>query len=96
VERFLTQQFNAYLGPTLGAQVARDFVANPLAPPQAVNRYLAETKARTTIVSGILQEGGIHGMDYTRFNEIAAVMEEGEIHPEVKQKLDFIQQAFGL
>ena len=35
-------------------------------------------------------------MDYTRFNEIAAIMEPGEIHPEVKEKLDFIQQAFGL
>jgi ABC-type transport system involved in cytochrome c biogenesis ATPase subunit len=96
VRRFMTQQFNTYLGPTIGAQVANDFIANPLQPPQAVDRYLTETKARTTIVGGIMQEGGIHGMNYTRFSEIAAIMEPGEIHPEVKEKLDFIQQAFGL
>jgi len=96
VRRFLADQFNAYLGPTIGAQVANDFVASPLQPPQAVARYLAETKARTTIVGGVLQAGGIHGMDYTRFSEIAAIMEPEEIHPEVKEKLDFIQQAFGL
>jgi hypothetical protein len=44
----------------------------------------------------LLQECGIHGFDYTRFDEIAAIMEPGEIHPEVREKLDFIQQAFGL
>jgi predicted ATPase len=96
VRRFLTQQFSTYLGKTAGPQVANDFIANPLQPDQAVIRYLAETKARTVIVSGILQEAGIHGMNYTRFSEIAAMMEPGEIHPEVKEKLDFIQQAFGL
>ena len=36
------------------------------------------------------------GMDYTRFSEIAAIMAPTEIHPEVREKLDFIQQAFGL
>jgi len=96
VMRLLTAEFDRYLGPTVGAHVAADFVADPLRPQQAVVRYLAETKARTTIVSGILQEGGIHGLDYTRFNEIAAVMLPEEIHPEVKEKLDFIQRAFGL
>ncbi len=96
VRRFMTRQFNTYLGATIGGQVANDFIANPLQPPQAVDRYLAETKARTTIIGGIMQEGGIHGMEYTRFSEIAAIMEPGEIHPEVKEKLDFIQQAFGL
>ena len=35
-------------------------------------------------------------MDHTRFNEIAAVMERGEVHSEVREKLDFIQKAFGL
>jgi hypothetical protein len=39
---------------------------------------------------------GIHGYDYTSYDEIAAVMTPEEIHPEVKEKLDFIQQAFGL
>jgi hypothetical protein len=96
VRQFLSQQFTNYLGKIAGPQVAEDFIANPMQPDQAVNRYLAETKARTEIVSGLLQDAGIHGMDYTRFSEIAAIMKPEEIHPEVKEKLDFIQYAFGL
>jgi hypothetical protein len=92
----LTQLFNAYLGPTLGAAVADDFSASPLHPPQAIGRFLAETKARTRILEGILQEGGVHGMEYTEFTQIAAMMTPEEIHPEIVEKLDFIQQAFGL
>lgn len=96
VKQALTQLFNEYLGPSSGAQVATDFIADPLHPPQAVENYLKEIKARTTIINGIMQEGGIHGMDYTRFSEIAAMMKPEEIHPEVIEKLDFIQKAFGL
>jgi len=96
LRRFLTTAFERYAGAGLGAQIADAFIAAPGAPSQIVERYLADTKARTTIVGGILQEGGIHAMDYTRFSEIAAVMLPEEIHPEVKEKLDFIQQAFGL
>jgi predicted ATPase len=96
VKRFFTQAFEQYAGTGLGRQIADAFIANPAQPSQIVLRYLTEIKARTTIVSGILQEGGVYGMDSTRFNEIAAIMEPGEIHPEVKEKLDFIQQAFGL
>jgi ABC-type nitrate/sulfonate/bicarbonate transport system ATPase subunit len=96
VKRFLTQAFEKYVGAGLGAQIADSFIGNPLQPSQIVERYLAETKARTLIVGASLQEGGVHGMDYTRFNEIAGIMEQSEIHPEVKEKLDFIQKAFGL
>ena len=96
VRRFLAQKFGEYLGAGLGDQVAGQFVDHPSPAAPAVERYLAETKARTTLISGVLQEGGIHGMDYTRFSEIAAVMLPEEIHPEVKEKLDFIQRAFGL
>jgi hypothetical protein len=92
VRRFLTQAFEAYAG----AQIAETFIANPMQPSQIIGRYLTETKARTTLINGVLQEAGIHGMDYTRFSEIAAIMKPEEIHPEVKEKLDFIQQAFGL
>ena len=84
---FLAQKFGEYLGAGLGGQVAQEFVAHPAAASTAVERYLAETKARTTLISGILQEGGVHGMDYTRFSEIAAIMEPSEIHPEVKSRI---------
>jgi hypothetical protein len=93
---FAENAFDGYAGTGLGRQIADAFIADPLQPSQIVQRYLAETKARTTIVNGILQEGGVHGMDYTSYREIAAVMLPEEIHPEVREKLDFIQQAFGL
>jgi hypothetical protein len=96
VRAFLTRAFDRYAGAGLGQQIADAFIANPGVPSQIVERYLADTKARTVIIGGILQEGGIHGMDYTRFSEIAAAMLPEEVHPEVKEKLDFIRQAFGL
>jgi hypothetical protein len=42
------------------------------------------------------QAAGLLGIPYTRYHEIAALMEPQEIHPEVIQKLDAIQKAFGL
>ena len=96
VRNALAQQFDRYVGPTLGSQIANDFIANPGQPSQIVERYLAETKARTDILGSILQAAGIHGMDYTHFDEIASKMRPDEIHPEVREKLDFIQRAFGL
>lgn len=96
VRKFFTLMFEQYAGAGLGAQITDAFIANPSQPSQIVGRYLTETKARTVVIGGILQEGGVHGMDYTRFSEIAAVMSPEEIHPEVREKLDFIQKAFGL
>jgi hypothetical protein len=96
VRRFFTVEFDAFAGAGLGQPIAEAFIANPLQPSQLVQTYLSSTKARTKIVSGILQEGGLHGMSYTEFHEIAAQMLPNEIHPEVKEKLDFIQKAFGL
>ncbi len=97
VRRFLTTRFEAYFGAGVGIPALETFVATPHAAT-AVERFLADKdqKARTVLIGGILQEGGVHGMDYTRFNEIAAIMLPEEVHPEVKEKLDFIQQAFGL
>ena len=96
VKAFFTHAFDEYAGEGLGGQIAEAFVANPNNPAQIVQKYLQTTKARTVIIGGILESGGVHGMDYTRFSEIAATMLPEEIHPEVKEKLDFIQQAFGL
>ena len=96
VKDFFTKVFDEYAGAGAGAQIAEPFIANPAQPSKIVERFLAETKARTIIIGGILQAGGVHGMDYTRFSEIAAQMLPEEIHPEVKEKLDFIQKAFGL
>jgi hypothetical protein len=78
------------------AELAEAFAKNPHAPPAIIENFLRTTKARTEIIAAILQAAGIHGFDYTHYNEIAAVMKPEEIHPEVKEKLDAIQKAFGL
>jgi energy-coupling factor transporter ATP-binding protein EcfA2 len=88
VQQFFANRF--------GAELTKAFLAQPFAPPDLVENYFRTTKARTEIVSALLQECGIHGLDYTFFDEIAAVMQPAEIHPEVNEKLDFIQGAFGL
>ena len=69
---------------------------SPFTPPPLVATYLETAKARTAIIAALLQDCGIHGMDYTRFDEIAATFGRDEIHPEVIAKLDFVQRAFGL
>jgi predicted ATPase len=88
VQQFFANRF--------GAELAQAFLGLPHSPPDLVENYLRTTKARTEIIGALLQDSGIHGFDYTRFDELAAVMLPEEIHPEVREKLDFIQKAFGL
>jgi energy-coupling factor transporter ATP-binding protein EcfA2 len=88
VEQFFVTRF--------GAELTAVFFRQPFSPPDLVETYFRTTKARTDIVGALLQECGIYGFDHTRYDEIAGIMEPNEIHPEVKEKLDFIQQAFGL
>lgn len=68
------------------------FLRDPLGDHDRLN----DTKARTKLLPPALAAGGLPGLDYTLFFEIAAVMLPEEIHPEVKEKLDLIQQAFRL
>ena len=81
--------------------------AGPLAqrmfPPAVVNDPLGEsriserqTKARTRLLPPMLDAAGLHGLPYTRYHEIAALMLPEEIHPEVIEKLDAICRAFGV
>ena len=86
----------AFFDKLFGAELAKQFEANPFSAPPLVETYLKSTKARTDILGALLESAGIHGFDYTDFVEIAAVMRPEEVHPEVKAKLDFIQRAFGL
>ncbi len=64
--------------------------------PLADHEYLVEAKARTRLISPLLEAGGIHDLPYTRYHEIAALMLPEEIHPEVSEKLDAICRAFGV
>jgi len=58
--------------------------------------FLNNTKARTLLIAPALEAAGLHGLPYTRYHEIAALMQAEEVHPEVREKLDAIVQAFKL
>lgn len=72
------------------------FLADPLRPSRIVESFFETTKARTDILPALLDAAGLHGFQYTRYHEIAAVMRPEEVHPEVIEKLDAIAQAFRL
>ncbi|MBA3468341.1 MAG: AAA family ATPase [Herpetosiphonaceae bacterium] len=79
---------------------ARQYMQDNLPPavlrePLGDHDYLNTTKARTQLIPPILHAAGLD-TPYSDFNEIAAVMLPEEIHPEVREKLDAIQQAFNL
>ena len=58
--------------------------------------FLIGAKARTKLIPPALDAAGVPGIPYTRYHEIAALMQPEEIHPEVIDKLNAIQKAFGL
>lgn len=104
LERFVERQ----VGPgafdaareALRAHIARvfrpEFANAPLDPEPLVENYLRTTKARSDVLPPLLDAAGLAGFPYTRYYEIAAGMQPDEIHPEVREKLDGILQAFGL
>ncbi len=69
-------------------------------PPAILSRplddhpYLNSTKARTDILPPALNAAGLPNLPYTRYHEIAALMQPDEIHPEVREKLDLLVAAF--
>jgi len=67
-----------------------------LRDPLTDNAVVMRSKARTELLPPALAAAGLPGTHYTRFHEIATVMLPGEIHPEVREKLDLIQRALGL
>jgi hypothetical protein len=67
-----------------------------IADPLGDHVFLNNTKARTQIIAPALEAAGLHAVPYTRYHEIAALMRADEIHPEVRDKLDAIVEAFNL
>jgi hypothetical protein len=100
LERYVAQQ----VGDTAAAPHLaglRQYLADNLPPavlndPLGDHAFLRNTKARTEIIQPALEAAGLHGLPYTRYHEIAALMQPEEIHPEVREKLNAIQQAFDL
>ncbi len=70
----------------------KTLIDNPLADSD----FLVGLKARTVLLPPALSAAGLSGLPYTDYHEITAVMLPEEIHPEVKEKLDSIQQALRL
>ena len=66
-----------------------------LRDPLGEHAFLNSTKARTELLPPALAAAGLPGLPYTRYHEIAALMTLEEIHPEVIEKLNDIQKAFG-
>ena len=94
----------AEVGPGSAEMHVEDMLAHwrNVFPPAVVNdplgnhEYLNQTKARTRLLPPMLDAAGLHGLPYTRYHEIAALMLPEEIHPEVIEKLDAICRAFGV
>ena len=64
--------------------------------PLGDHPWLRDLKARTRLLPPLLAAAGLPDLSYTRYHEIAALMEPAEIHPEVVEKLDAICRAFGV
>jgi hypothetical protein len=72
------------------------FLTDPMKPNPLIEAYLEQRKAREEVIPPILVAAGLPDFPYTRYAEIAAMMQPEEIHPEVREKLDLIQRAFNL
>ena len=97
-----------FVEAVVGTDAAESHVQDMLAywndefPPAIVNEpfadhpFLNRTKARTDLLGPLMEAAELHGLPYTRYHEIAALMLPDEIHPEVGEKLDAICRAFGV
>jgi AAA domain, putative AbiEii toxin, Type IV TA system len=101
LERFVVHQLggDAFSGEAV-AVLKQHFEDNyppaVLRDPLGDHEFLNTTKARTRLIPPALDAAGLQGFSYTRYAEIAAMMQPEEIHPEVREKLDDIQRAFNL
>lgn len=86
-ESFLPHReaLRTWINDNLPPAVARD--------PLGDHDYLKTTKARSSLIPPILEAGGLLGLPYTRYAEIAERMLAVEIHPEVAAKLNGILNA---
>lgn len=80
----------------MDAYLRREFPPGVVDDPLGDHEFLNVTKARTRLIRPLLAAAGIRDLPYTRYHEIAELMDPTEIHPEVVEKLDAICRAFGV
>ena len=80
----------------MDAYLRREFPPGVIDDPLGDHEFLNVTKARTRLIRPLLAAAGIRDLPYTRYHEIAELMDPTEIHPEVVEKLDAICRAFGV
>ena len=110
IESYLVhpQALARYVAQQVGEQAAEKHLADldhylkqnlppaVLSEPMGDHVFLNNTKARTELIPPALDAAGLHGIPYTRYHEIAALMRPDEVHPEVTEILNAIQRAFNL
>jgi predicted ATPase len=98
LERFVIHQVGEGAAPThlegLRNYLNDNFPPAVIKEPLGDHEFLNTTKARTRLLPPILDAAGLHSFPYTRYHEIAALMQPEEIHPEIREKLDSICKAF--
>ena len=80
----------------MAAYMRSEFPPAVIAEPLGEHPFLSTTKARKHILPPLLEAAGIENLSYTRYHEIASLMNPEEIHPEVAEKLGAICRAFGV
>lgn len=87
-KEYVVEEIHRWLRENLDPAILK----NPLGNHPDLN----ETKARTKILTPALEAVSIFGFKHTRYYELAAIMKESEIHPDVVEMLDAIKEVFGL
>lgn len=100
IERFIARQMGGEEASVLNREAAREYMAKQMPSvvedPHGDHIILNVTKASNEILPRILTAADIFGVQKRDFFQIAAAMQPEEIHPEIVEKLDAIQRAFGL
>ena len=68
----------------------------PLTPTVLQERFLQTEPISKTLIPGMLQAAGLNAFGKGRYSEIAVMMQPEDVHPEIKEKLLKLKQAFGV
>lgn len=100
LERFSKEQACGALFGEAASNRAMDYLRKELPPavlndPLGNHDYLVATAASKSILPGFFQAAGVR-VSRDEYYQIAAVMKKGEIHDEIREKLDAIASALRL